>query len=323
MKFMQFLWLLIGLSFTGASLAEDAAWPQQRPIRMLVGMPAGYSPDIVTRQLADELSKELRQTIVVDNKPGGGGALMMRALRAAPADGYTIASVFWNQMSVAPSLFKQLGYDPVEDFTHVGIWMDGAQILVAHPASGIGSVAQLVAKARAANPPLLYASMGVSAPSHLLASLMLEGGAFTMEHVPFSGQKAVQAVATGEVPVAMMGVADALPLVRAGRLVPLAVTGSRRVPALPEVPTLVQAGIPGVTHKVWAGLLAPLGTPAEVITRLNQAMVKVAANPQFRARMEEVGRNVDVASPAQMRDTVREEIPFWREVVRRAGINAE
>lgn len=318
----KLLGLICAITALGAA-SQEAPWPQQRPIRMLVGTPAGYSPDVVSRLLARELARELTQSVVVENRPGVGGALMMRALRSAAPDGYTIGSVFWSQMSVAPAPIKQIDYDPAEDFTHVGVWTAGPQILVAHPGSGINSVEQLAAKARSANPPLLYASMGVAAPSHIFMALLQERGALRMGHVPFSSQNGVRAVVNGEVPVGMFGVGDALPMIRDGRLVPLAVTGTRRAPALPNVPTLQQAGVPGVTHAVWAGLIMPKGTPPEIVNRLNRALHAVVAHPEFRTRLEETGRTVQVGSPAEMQRLVREEIPFWRDVVVRAGISPE
>jgi tripartite-type tricarboxylate transporter receptor subunit TctC len=242
---------------------------------------------------------------------------------ASALDGTTIASVFWNQMSVAPSLFNNLGYDPVEDVAHIGIWMSGPQLLVTHPDSGIGSVGQLIEKARASQPPLQYASFGVSSPSHIFTELLLEKADFKMDHVPFSGPKVLQAIVNREVPLAMGGVTDMLPMVRAGKLVPLAVTGDRRLSALPEVPTMADAGVPGLDHKVWFGLIAPKGTPSAIIVRLHSALEVAAANPEFRAKMELTGRIVSVGTPAAMRETIRSEIPLWAGIVKRAGITAQ
>ncbi len=311
-------------SATSPAWAQPAAaWPAARPIRLLLGMPPGYSPDIATRQLAEALSAELKQTVVVENKPGGGGALMMRELRNAAPDGYTLANVFWNQMAVAPSLVKQIDYNPAEDFTHVGIWSIGAQLLVAHPGSGITTVAELVARARAAKPPLNWASSGNSSPGHVFMALLIEKAGLAMNHVPFPGAQAVTAVVSGDVPVAITGVADAAAFVRNGQLRPLAVTGPRRLPLLPQVPTLTESGHPGVEYGVWAGLLAPRGVPAEVVARLNAALRAAAQQPALRAGRDAAGALIDVGSAAEMQQRVREELPFWRGVVQRAGIKAE
>ncbi len=311
------------LCTTPAAAADDRPWPSERPIRMMVGMPAGYSPDVVRRQLAEGLARQLRQSIVVENRPGPGGAVMLRTLRSAAPDGYTIASVAWNQMSAAPALFKDLGYDTITDFTPIGIWMDGTHVLVAHPGSGITNVAELRDRAMKANPPLQYGSMGVAAPSHLLTSVMMENGAFSMVHVPFSGQRAVFAVVNGDVPVGMMGVADALPMIRDRRLMPLAVTGERRVPALAGTPTITQAGIPGLHHRVWIGIAAPRGMPVAIVERLHRAIKVVVSDPDFRSRFEDVGRLVDAGTPDEMLAAIREEVPFWREMVKRVGISAQ
>ena len=320
--FLMAVSALLVSAVSGPSHAQDAGWPQ-RPIRMLVGVPAGYAPDIASRELAEQLGKELGQPLFVENRPGGSAALMMRALMASAPDGSTIASVFWNQMSVAPSLFNNLGYDPVEDVAHIGIWMSGPQLLVTHRDSGIRSVGQLIEKARAAQPPLQYASFGVGSPSHIFTQLLLEKANINMEHVPFSGPKVMQAIINREVPLAMGGVSDMLPIVRAGKLVALAVTGDRRLATLPDVPTMADAGVPGLNHKVWFGLIAPKGTPSAIIDRLHRALQAAAANPEFRARMEQAGRIVSVGTPDAMRETIRSEIPLWAGVVKRAGITAQ
>lgn len=303
--------------------AQTAAWPEAKPIRLLVGQPAGYSPDITSRQLAEALSAELKQTIVVENKPGGGGALMMRELRKAAPDGYTLGSVFWNQMTVAPTLVKQIDYDPAEDFSHVGIWSIGAQLLVAHAGSGIRSMADLVAKARAAQPPMNWASQGNGSPGHIFMSLLLDKAGLTMNHVPFAGSQAVTAAVAGDVPVAITGVIDSAGFVRSGQLVALAVTGPRRLPLLPQVPTLTESGHPGVEYGVWAGLIAPKHTPADVVQRLHAALQAAAMQPALRDKREAAGALMQVSSAADMQRRVREETVFWRGVVQRAGIKTD
>jgi tripartite-type tricarboxylate transporter receptor subunit TctC len=303
--------------------AQSPAWPAARPIRLLVGQPPGYGPDVATRQLADVLSVELKQTIVVENKPGGGTALMMRELRNAVPDGYTLGSVFWAQMTVSPTLLKHIDYNPAEDFAHVGIWSSGAQALVAHPGSGMRSMSDLVAKARAAKPAMNWASQGNGSPGHVLMSLLLEKAGLTMNHVPFSGSQAVTATMSGDVPVAIVGASDVTGFVRNGQLVPLAVTGPRRVPLMPQVPTLTEAGHPGIEYDVWAGLLAPKGTPPELIEKLNAALRAAAAQPALREKREASGAVVQVGSAAEMQQRVREEMVFWRGVVQRTGIKAD
>jgi tripartite-type tricarboxylate transporter receptor subunit TctC len=303
--------------------AQGTVWPLARPIRMLVGQPAGYAPDITSRQLAEALSTELKQTIVVENKPGGGGALMMRALRDAAPDGYTLGSVFWNQMTVAPSLVKQIDYNPAEDFAHVGIWSTGAQLLVAHPASGIRSLADLVARARTASPAMNWASHGNGSPGHIFMTLLLDRAGLAMNHVPFPGSQAVSAAVSGEVPVAITGVVDSAGFVRSGQLVALAVTGPKRLPLMPQVPTLTESGHPGVEYGVWTGLIAPKGTPPDVVQRLNAALRAVAEQSGLRQKREAAGALIEVGSPAEMQIRVREEVVFWRGVVQRAGIKTD
>jgi tripartite-type tricarboxylate transporter receptor subunit TctC len=316
------LFCLAGLAPT-LLRAQSVSWPDARPIRLLVGQPAGYSPDIASRQLAEALSAELKQTIVVENKPGGGGALMMRELRKATPDGYTLGSVFWNQMTVAPTLVRQIDYDPAEDFAHVGIWSVGAQLLVAHPGSGIRTMADLVAKARASTQPMNWASHGNGSPGHIFMSLLLDKAGVKMNHVPFPGSQAVTAAVAGDVPVAITGVVDSAGFVRSGQLIALAVTGTRRLPLMPQVPTLTESGHPGIEYGVWAGLIAPKGTPSDVVQRLNAALQAAAAQPALREKREAAGALIQTGSAVDMQRRVREETTFWRGVVERAGIKAE
>jgi tripartite-type tricarboxylate transporter receptor subunit TctC len=315
------LFCLAGLS-PALLRAQGSPWPQAKAIRMLVGQPAGYGPDISTRQLAEVLSAELKQTIVVENKPGGGGALMMRALRDAAPDGYTLGSVFWNQMTVAPALIKQIDYNPAEDFAHVGIWTTGAQLLVAHPRSGFRQVKEVMERAKASKPPISWASHGSGSPGHVFMSLLLERAGMAMNHVPFPGSQAVTAAVSGDVPIAITGVADSLGFVNSGQLVALAVTGGRRLPILPAVPTLTEAGYPGVEYGVWAGLLAPKGTSDELILRLNAALRAAASRPALREKREAAGAIIELSSPQEMQRQVREELPLWRSLVQRVGIIA-
>lgn len=303
--------------------AQARPWPSAKPVRLLVGQPAGYSPDIASRQLAEALAAELKQSVVVENKPGGGGALMMRELRQAAPDGYTLGSVFWNQMVVAPALVRQIDYHTADDFAHVGIWSLGAQVLVAHPGGGLTSVGALVAQARAARPPMNWASHGSGSPGHVFMALLLERAGVAMNHVPFPGSQAVTAVVSGDAPVGITGVSDASPFVKTGQLIPLAVTGPRRLPLLPQVPTLTESGYPGIEYGVWAGLIAPKGTPADIIERLHAALRAASAQPALRASREAAGALLQVSTPDEMQRRVREELLLWRAVVQRAGIKTD
>ena len=303
--------------------AQSPGWPAARPIRLLVGQPAGYGPDVATRQLADVLSAELKQTIVVENKPGGGTALMMRELRNAAPDGYTLASVFWAQMTVSPTLLKHIDYNPAEDFAHVGIWSSGRRRWWRTRAAVFATCKTWWPRHGPPKPAMNWASSGNGSPGHVLMSLLLEKAGLSMNHVPFPGSQAVTATVSGDVPVTIAGASDVIGFVRSGQLVPLAVTGPRRVPLMPQVPTLTEAGQPGIEYGVWAGLLAPKGTPPELIEKLNAALRAAAAQPALREKREASGALVQVGSAAEMQQRVREEIVFWRGVVQRTGIKAD
>lgn len=317
--------MVIGLALSGrAAHSQEKPWPEEKPIRLIVGAPAGYSPDITTRLIAEVMRKELGQNIIVENKPGGGASeVMMRALMPAAPDGYTLAVVFWNQLSVAPSMTRKAIFDPVEDFTHIGIWQQGHQIIATHPNSGIQSIQDLVKKAKASEPPMQFASPGVGAPGRIFFELMLRNGEFKMQHVPLRGPDVFAGVARGDLPVGVNGVADALPMLAGGKLVPLAVTADNRLAILPDVPTLKEAGIPWDSHSIWAGIIGPKGMPPAIVERLSQALQRAAKSPELVDTVRARGNTIQAGTPAEMRDRIKAEVPYWRTVVTAAGITID
>jgi tripartite-type tricarboxylate transporter receptor subunit TctC len=299
------------------------AWPD-RPIRLLLGQSPGGTPDVVNRQLAERLGAELGQTMFVENRPSAGGVVALQALKASAPDGYTLAGVFWAQLSVMPSLMPNLPYDTVRDFTPIGTWLSGPQVLVAGPsAPGITTMAELLIEARRKPGAMQYASPGVASPGHIFMEQLNASAAVDLRHVPFSGSGAVLGNLRGDVPVLMAGVGDVLPHVKDGKLRALAVCADRRLAALPGVPTMAECGIVGLDRPVWHGLIAPSGTPTAVVERIHAALVSVAAQPAFVQSHEALGRVVSVSTPERMREIVRSEIPVWADLVRRAGITLQ
>ena len=302
---------------------SSAAWPQ-RPIRLLVGSSPGGTPDVVNRQLAERLGAELGQTVVVENKPSAGGVVALQALKSSAPDGYTVAGVFWGQLSVMPSLMPKLPYDTTRDFATVGTWASGPQVLVAGPSvPEVGTMADLLADARRRPGALQYASPGVGSPGHIFMELLKATAKLDLPHVPFRGGGAMLGVVRGDVPLLMAGAGDVMPGIREGKLRALAVCAERRLLALPAVPTMAEVGLQGLDRLVWHGLLAPLGTPAPVIERLHRALVAVCGQADFVKSHEALGRVVSVTTPEQMREMVRAEIPLWAEVIQRAGITLQ
>ncbi len=308
-----------------AALATAACLAQTfpaRPIKVFAGVAAGSSPDGVLRQVTQTLSAAMGQTVIVENRPGANGILALEALKSSAPDGHTIAMVAFSQMSVNPSLFAALPYDPVQDFAPIGIFWRGPQLLAARSALPASSLGELLAAARARPGQLRYGSAGNGSPGHLFMEQLKLAAGVAVEHIPYKGPAVVIAGVSGEVDLLMEGVSPQLPQIRAGKLKPLAVSGSQRLGMLPDVPTFEELGIKGI-GTVWLGFVAPRGTPAAIVMRLNQELRRAVESPEFRSASEGFGRLVTPGTPEAMTATIRDEIPRWREVVHRAQIKPD
>jgi tripartite-type tricarboxylate transporter receptor subunit TctC len=302
-----------------ASLAQS--YPA-RPIRVLAGVAAGSSPDGVMRQVAQALGPSLGQPVTVENRPGANGILALEALRSSAPDGHTIAMVAFSQMSVNPSLIATLPHDPVLDFAHIGIFWRGPQLLSVSAAMPMASLGDLLVAARARPGQLRYGSAGNGSPGHLFMEQLKLATGMAVDHIPYKGPAGVVAGINGEVDLLMEGVSPQLPQIRAGKLKPLAVSGAQRLGVLPDVPTFDELGIKGI-GTVWLGFVAPRGTPAAIVTRLNQELRRAVESPEFRHASEGFGRLVTPGTPEAMVATIRDEIPRWRDVVQRAQIRPD
>jgi tripartite-type tricarboxylate transporter receptor subunit TctC len=304
---------------TGTSRAQ--AFPS-RPIRVLTGVSVGSSPDGVLRQVAQTLGAAVGQPVIVENRPGANGILALEALRSSAPDGHTIAMVAFSQMSVNPSLVVALPHDPVQDFTHLGIFWRGPQLLSANAAVPVPSLDDLLASARTRPGRFRYGSAGNGSPGHLFMEQLKLAAGVDVQHIPYKGSAVVVAGASGEVDLLMDGVSPQLPMIRAGKLRPLAVSGTQRLGVLPDVPTFDELGIAGI-GTVWLGFVAPRGTPAPIVSRLNRELARAVESPEFRNASEGFGRLVTPGSPEAMTETIRAEIPHWRTVVQRAQIRPD
>ncbi len=302
------------------------AWPARsqadRPVRLLVPTVAGAVPDVINRELGRRLQAELGQTVVVENRPGGGGALMAAELRRSAPDGHTLAATYLSILSVSPSLFKPRPYHPVADFSHLGIWCHGYFVLAVPAASPWKSFADFVAAARAHPDGLHFGTAGMATPGHLFVSQLAHAAQLRLNHIPFKGSvDVVMAGVKADVPLITDGTQLVLPQVAAGKLRALAVMAPRRLAVLPEVPTLAELGLAGIDHPVWHGLVAPAGLPAPVSARLQAALAKVVQQPDFVRWNEDGGRLVEWRNGEQMRSQVEREFGFWAQEIQRAGIS--
>jgi tripartite-type tricarboxylate transporter receptor subunit TctC len=303
------------------AVAPAAAYPD-KPIRILNGGAAGSVTDIVAHQIADRLGPLLGQAVIVDSRPSAGGIVALETLKNSPADGYSLGLVHFVQMSVAPSLFERLPYDTENDFSPLGILFSGPQILVVNQAVPAATLAELIEFAKAHPAQLRYGSPGNGTPNHVFMEQFKHVAGIDVQHIPYKGPAAHAAVLAGEVQLLMEGPVPIVPLIRAGKLRALAVGGTQRLTVLPDVPTFDELGIRGITT-VWIGMVAPRGTPRDVIARLHRELQRVFESPDLRAQYERAGRTIAVGTPEEMKATIRAEIPLWREVVLRARIKPE
>ena len=311
--------LLCVLPLLMACAVQAQDYPN-KPIRIFVPFPAGGGTDVVARKLAEHLRQDLGQPVVVENKPGASGNIGADQVARSTPDGYTLL-VTAAPFAIAPAMFKSLTFDPVKDFTPVAQLATVPLLLVTRTESPLNSVADIVAASRKAPDSLSYASFGNGSPPHLVGESMKLLTGTRMVHVPYKGgQAALPDILSGQIGFAIMDVVSMTPLVKAGRLKALAITGPQRAPSLPEVPALSQAGVPFDTVG-WHAMFGPAGMPATVTDRLNAAVAKAMATPDMRALIVN-GGSIPVepaTSAAQWGRQFRSDVETWGKVARDSG----
>ncbi len=310
------------LLMAAATMAAAQDYPN-RPIRLVVPQPPGGPTDIVSRILAQKMSERMGQPINVDNRAGAGSNIGTEIVAKAPRDGYTLV-VATVQHIVNPFLFAALPFDPVRDFAPVTLISKAHIVLIANPESPAHSLRDLIAAARARPGQINWGSAGNGSTSHLAVELFKVNTGADVVHVPYKGtQPALTDLVGGRIPVMFDGVITSLPHIKAGRVRPLAVASLTRSQLLPEVPTMTEAGLPGFEAVGLAALMAPAGTPPEVIARLQREVVAVLQTPEVRERLIAMGLEVVGNSPAEFAEYLRSESLKWGKIIRDAKIRAE
>lgn len=304
-----------------AAFAADA-WPV-RPIRMIVAYPPGGGTDQVGRVMADQLTQQLGQNVILDNRGGATGNIGTELAARAVPDGYTLLMGNVAPNAVNVSLFKKLGFDPVKDFSPISLVAITPNILVAHPSLPVKSLKDLLALAKAKPGTLNFPSAGVGSSSHLAGELLKSLAKIDMVHVPFKGGgPALVAMISGEVQIMFATMPAAMPHVKSGKARPIAVTTAKRSLVMPELPTIAESGVKGYEAATWYGLLAPARTPKPVIDRLHGEIVKILAGPT-RQRLEAQGFEPNGGTPAAFATYIKSEIAKWAKVIKDANIPAE
>jgi tripartite-type tricarboxylate transporter receptor subunit TctC len=311
--------LVVAITFACAASAQ--AWPD-KPLRVVHGFAPGGGADIFLRTILPKFSENLGQQVVVDYRTGAGGNIAMEAVAKAAPDGYTLL-MGTPGLATNPSLYESLPFDPLKDFAPVSLIGSVANVLVANPQLQANSVRELVALAKTQPGKLNYASPGTGTSLHLAAELFKLSAGIDVVHVPYKGGAQAQTdVMGGQAQYMFNVVPSALPQIRAGKLKALAVTGRERIAALPEVPTMIESGIPGYTATTWNGILATAGTPAPVVAKLNDALVRAMKAPEMKEMLAKIGQDPLWSTPEAFAAFLREETEKWRKVIRAAGIKA-
>lgn len=312
----------VAMCLSWAGTAAAATYPE-KPVRIIVGSAPGGGTDNVVRTIAPRMSQVLGQQMIIDNRVGAAGAIAARqAARAAP-DGYTILATFATHATNLP-LMKDAGYDLEREFTPISLTVIFPNMLASHPSLPVKDVKGLIALARKRPGQIQYASGSYGASTHLFMELFLSMTKTRMLNVPFKGfGPAITGVVSGEVPILLGSVVTILPHVRSGRLTPLGVSSAKRVSSAPEIPTIGET-VPGYEADNWSGLIAPAGTPKDVVARLHAAVVETLKSPEITKRfVSEGGELAPSRTPEEFGVMIRAEVQKWAQVVKQAGIQPQ
>ena len=322
MKPKMFGWLMAIAGALAPLSVVQAQYPE-KPLRWILTQPPGGANDILGRPVTQRLSEAIGQPIVVDNRGGAGGNIGAAAGAKAPADGYTVTQLSITH-SISASLYAKLDYSFLEDFAPVTLLATGPNVLAVHPAVPVKTVRDVIALAKARPGEITYSSSGSGTPNHLAAELFNYMTGVRMLHVPYKGGgNSMIGLVSGEVMLSFASMPSSIGHIRAGRLKPIAVSTLERSPALPELPTISEAGVPGYEAKSWFGLFAPTGTPKEIIARLNTEIHKVLKRPDVIKALDTAGLAVRASTPVEAASFARNEVEKWAKVVRAAKMRAE
>ena len=316
---MRLLGFLLSLLFSLSLNAQE--WPA-RPLRFILPFPPGGGTDILGRLIAERLSANLGQPVVTENRGGAGGNVGAEAAARSAPDGYTIVLVA-PSLAISPTLYSKLSYDPVKDFAPVSLVATVPNVMVTQP-SLPGDLKEFIATARSKPGALNFGSGGAGTSNHLAGELFNLVAGTRLVHIPYKGVNlAMQDVLSGNVHLVFIGIPAAAPHIKSGKLRAIAVVAPQRSAALPEVPTVAEAGLADFEVTTWYGVLAPAGTPRNVITRLNAELVKIMHAPDLREKLAATGTDPLTSTPEEFAAYIKREIAKWGDVIRKAGVKAD
>lgn len=321
-------WISVGLAIAIVALSSRITHADDypaKPVRFIVPFAPGGPVDMLARLVGREMSASLGQQVVIDNRPGANGIIGTDIVAKAAPNGYTILMGNVGPIAVNVSLYKGLPYDPLKDFSPVSMVARSPLILVSNPALPVRSVNELIRLAKSRPGQLTYGTAGAGSGTHLSMELFKAmAGIAGIEHIPYKGiAPALSDLMAGQIPLVMSNIVPVQPLVKAARLRGLAVTSKQRSPALPEVPTMIEAGLPGFEAIVWFGVLVPADTPKEIVARLNQEIGRALSLPKIAEQLSAIGSEVWPMTPEEFTVYIKAEIEKWRKVVRNAKVSLD
>ena len=315
---------LLALAAALVPAATSAQHYPVKPIRLIVPFPAGGGVDFMGRIVGQELTKKLGQQVAIDNRAGANGIVGLEALKSAPPDGYTIGAASAGPLAVNPFIYAKLPHDVLRDFTHISMMVNFPLLLVSHPSLPVKNVKDLLALARSKPGQVSYSSPGAGNSAHLAAELFNSMGKVKILHVPYKGTApAVVAVLSGEAQLTWSSIPTILPHVKSGRVRALGVGNAKRVPSLPEFPTVAESGLPGFEAYSWGGMIGPAHMAPAVVQRLNRDIAEVLKQKDIADRMLAEGTIPQSSTPEEFTAYIRSELKKWGDVVKMAGIKAE
>jgi tripartite-type tricarboxylate transporter receptor subunit TctC len=305
------------------SLFAQSTYPQ-RSIKLISPFPPGGTSDTLARLVASKLTDGLGQTVTVDNKIGASGNIGHEAAAKSPPDGYTLLLSNSSTTVTNPHLFKKMPFDPIADFSAISIVASSGQVLVVHPSLPFNSLSDVTAFAKANPGKLNFGSGGKGIQSHISGEMYKSALGINIVHVPYKGGVlAINDLIAGHIQMVFADLAPALPHIKAGKLRAIAVTSLQRVSALPDVPTMIESGLAGFESGVWWSVVAPKGTPPEIINRINAELGKMVQSPDVRDTYSKLGLTPQHSSPSKVAETIRTESPVMAKILKAAGVEAE
>lgn len=316
------LWLALAWSVPSFAQAQNANYPNH-PIRMFVGFAAGGGTDVAARIMAQQMSKILNQSIVVENRTGASGLIAAQDLAKSDPDGYTVMMGSQTTCAVAPALYHKVTVDPLKDFSGVALTGASPLVLVVNPAFAAHSVADVIAMAKASPGKLNFGTGGVGTTPHMTAELFQHDAGIKMVHVAYRGEAgAINDLLAGQIPLMFANLSAVMGQIKAGTLRALAVTSAQRSASAPDIPTLAETVLPGFASETWFGIVAPAATPLDVRMKLSVAARQALGLEETKQRFAELGMTTRSSSPQELDAYIKSEVAKWAEVIKEANIQA-